>query len=453
MWTRRQFLGRLAAASAAFATGCGAGTSSLTPVDVAADGRILVIGAGAAGAACARRLRDAGRDVVVLEARGRVGGRVHTVDIEGVSLELGAQWMHGHRDHPARPWLEQAGATWAIDPEDYIGIDGDGARLTRSAMDTLWTQAERFIDTLPRLRRALGADASVADGIARFVADDVDAGDRAATSGLLHQSIALAYSGDATAQSLDALDRDESWPGSEALVDGYGRMFEPLLAGIDVRLGAPVSRIAYDGDGVRVHLDGDVLDAAAVVVTLPLGVLAARGVEFDPPLPSSHRGAIDRLGVGGFEKVLTQWSALPWDAVANVLALPRGGQPGLDHIDLRGVTGARWLASLAAGDSALDVAGLAEADAAELVRESLAPRGALGEVTAVRVTNWRDDPWARGAWSFVPVGGAYSDYDRLAEPVGGRVLFAGEATSRSWPGTVHGAMKSGQREARRILEG
>lgn len=104
-WTRRQVLGQLAAGGAAVATGCAGTAAGPTGVDVPTDGRILVIGAGAAGARCARMLRDAGRDVVVLEARDRVGGRIHTFEVDGVSLELGAQWLHGHRDHPAQPWL------------------------------------------------------------------------------------------------------------------------------------------------------------------------------------------------------------------------------------------------------------------------------------------------------------------------------------------------------------
>lgn len=87
------------------------------------------------------------------------------------------------------------------------------------------------------------------------------------------------------------------------------------------------------------------------------------------------------------------------------------------------------------------------------VQSSLAPRGLDGVAQAVHTTNWAGDPWARGAWLFVPVGGSYADVRQLAEPVGGVLLFAGEVTSRSYPGTGHGAMRSGRREARRILGG
>ncbi|HEX7448803.1 MAG TPA: FAD-dependent oxidoreductase, partial [Pirellulales bacterium] len=210
----------------------------------------------------------------------------------------------------------------------------------------------------------------------------------------------------------------------------------------------------HDAQGVRIETSLDEFAADRAIVTLPLGVLKAGQVEFSPALPPKKLAAIERLGMGLMNKVVLQYAERFWPAEAEVLGFA-SRTPGMfpQFLNLFAATGMPLLVAVVAGDYARALEPLSDeqvvARAQYALRSMFASR-TVPEPTAFRVTRWGSDPWTRGSYSYVPVAASGEDYETLAEPVGERLFFAGEATNREFPSTAHGAYLSGLREAARI---
>ncbi|MBK8264433.1 MAG: FAD-dependent oxidoreductase [Nannocystis sp.] len=235
-------------------------------------------------------------------------------------------------------------------------------------------------------------------------------------------------------------------------------MIDALAEGLDVRLATPAAAVEYDELAARVRTSADeLLEADRVIVTVPLGVLKAGALAFSPPLPVDKLTALGRLEMGSLEKVVLRFESAFWSAAGEgdlawlYLGEARGEFPFI--VDITPDAGAPTLVLLHGGARAREQLDVRDDDTlvadALLVLERL-HGGPIPAPLASHVTRWRSDPWSRGSYSFPALGQSMEDFDRLAAPVGDRVLFAGEATSRPYFGTVHGAVHSAIREAARL---
>jgi len=184
---------------------------------------------------------------------------------------------------------------------------------------------------------------------------------------------------------------------------------------------------------------------------------AVRRLEFAPPLPDRKRVSIDRLAMGTLEKVVLRFGDAFWRRPGRTNLVYLSQEPGEFPFfaDLTPYTGEPILACLYCGDFADRAAAMSDN---ELIDRAAAVVGEISGVTGRqptdgRVTRWRADPFALGAYSYLPVGSSGADLENLAEPVGSRLLFAGEATSAIYSGYVHGGIVSGAREAARLIGG
>ena len=249
--------------------------------------------------------------------------------------------------------------------------------------------------------------------------------------------------------------------GSHAMVmGGYSQLTAALSKDLDIRLRSPVSCVqSHPTGGVRVYLEnGTALDAAAAIVTVPLGVLKAGSIRFVPPLPQAKQESITRLGFGNLNKVFLEFKAPFWPEKADFFGAalePNEADPQAQRgrcfmfWNLQPSAKAPVLAGLLAGDAAHEAEGQTDmqlvASALSVLRR-LFP-GAPNPV-GVTVSRWGSDPYARGSYSYVAVGASGADYGALARPVaGGRLCFAGEHCCREHPDTVGGAMITGVRAA------
>ncbi|MGU3410561.1 flavin monoamine oxidase family protein [Microbacterium sp. M1A1_1b] len=421
---------------------------------------VIVVGAGVAGLACARALVLAGHDVVVLEARDRIGGRTWTDSALGVPVDLGASWIHGIDGNP----LWQLASAFGIDTVEFtVGSfqfdgrpiawhDPSGARVTDPAafVADLHTVDELLDDAVA----AAPTGTSYAAVVEAVVASLGWSGDRAlrVQEYLAHRSEDLCG---APVTDLDAHGLEEEHvPGDEVVFPGgYGQYARALADGLDVRTGVVVTEVAQNDERVRVTTaDGAVFSAASAVVTVPLGVLQAGDVVFDPPLPDPVAGAMQRLGFGVYDKVFLRFPTRFWGPD---WVIRQQGPAGVDWhswYDLSRVSGEPVLAALVGGAGARRLEQLTD-DA--IVAEGLAAlRRMFGDAVpspdAVRITRWAADPFARGSYSYLHVGASTEDLDLLGSPVG-RVQLAGEATWGEDPATVHGALRSGLRAASRTV--
>ncbi|MGQ0805350.1 MAG: FAD-dependent oxidoreductase [Actinomycetota bacterium] len=278
--------------------------------------RVVVIGAGVAGLAAGRALQREGYDVVVVEGRDRIGGRVWTDRSLGAPLDLGASWIHESDGNPITELARKAGAATAVtDYDNAVAYEANGRPLSGRAQAAYDDLLREVLRDAAALGEALDADTSLQRGIDGVVADlELDTADRVGLEYALNVEIEHDYAADAAELSLWWWDEGESLAGDDLVFprNGYGRVARYLAADLDVLLSHVVERIEY-GDGVTVVTDQGPVPAEHVVVTLPLGVLQAGRVGFVPELPQPKRIAIGRLGMGLLDKVYLRFAEVFWD--------------------------------------------------------------------------------------------------------------------------------------------
>jgi monoamine oxidase len=333
---------------------------------------VVVVGAGIAGLGAAQDLAAAGFDVIVIEARDRIGGRLDTARPAGwpIPVELGASWIHDVEASDLAERAERLGIATA--PFDYRQSALQSGRLV-SDPGALAAEAYEEIERSLEGAQQNEPDVSIAEALALLRADDPGDVDDATLDWVLASEIVTEYG--ATADELSAYwGLEEGSDGDDLLVlGGYGQLATDLAAGLDVRLQRPVRMIDTTDDGVEVTTDdGEVIAAGRIVVTVPLGVLRAGSIEFQPPLPDSTADAIASLGMGLLDKIWFRYDTTFWrdDALMWTWADP-GGNPLSEWFNLEPVTGEPILLALVGAATARDVATRTDAEIFELAREAL----------------------------------------------------------------------------------
>jgi monoamine oxidase len=423
----------------------------------------IVIGAGMSGVTTARMLADAGQRVVVLEGRDRIGGRMNTDRRAGFAVDLGASWVHGIDDSPLWdlvqaldvPTLEYTVGSFQVGGRPIENFDGDGRPMDAAATDRWIADVEEadrllvaeiaasspgdtYLDVTERALDRSGLEAERIDEIREFFRHRVE-------------EQCGAWIGDLDAHGLDedAIDGDEV-----IFLRGYDELPQRIGAGLDVRLGQAVTRVVRSDAGVVVHTANAEFTADRAVVTVPLGVLKAGSIVFDPALPDSVAGPISRLGMGVFNKIFIQFPDRFWSEDAYVIrALGEAGEHWHSWYDVSGVSGIPTLLTFAAGPFGRRMQDLSDdevvADVIGALRKLYGD--AVGAPQAHWITHWGEDEFSVGSYSHLALGSSHHDHDELAGPVDGVLHFAGEATWGDEPATVGAAYYSGHRAAERIL--
>ncbi|MBD2189893.1 FAD-dependent oxidoreductase [Pseudanabaena sp. FACHB-723] len=192
-----------------------------------------------------------------------------------------------------------------------------------------------------------------------------------------------------------------------------------------------------------------------VIVTVPLGVLKHGSIKFSPELPEAKLEAIEKLGMGALNKLVLKFSQQFWPSEPHTMAYING------NITDRYVEFYNWqkyvqqpiLVAIVSGSFSRSLSQVPESESTQNIMSDL--QAMFGNdillPTATLLTQWHNDPFAYGSYATFSINGNIQDCDRLSEPVGERLFFAGEATNGKYLGTVHGALLSGEREANRIV--
>lgn len=415
----------------------------------ASDPVVIVIGAGIAGLAAARTLVDAGARVVVLEASGRIGGRIHTDRSLGLPVEVGAGWVHGPDGNPISQLARSAGLeTFLTDDENLEVLRADGAPV--SDADVVRGEA-RLARLAATIDDAVDADMAMSEAIRRFGDGELD---DPLTRWMLSAYLEFLTGGSIDDISATMWDEDDGFAGADVILPaGYDQILPQLARGLDIRFGEMVQSIAYGSDGVSVITANGTFQANQLICTLPIGVLKAGSVTFNPPLPNAYQTAIQALGLGQVTKLALRFDAPFWPTDVQYFGVttePMGRWPyfknTMTYDDVPLIMG------MSLGSYAPIADAMSAEDAAADMMDVL--RGVFGteipEPTGILKSKWSRDPLALGAYSFAKVGALPDDFNRFAEPIG-PLHFAGEHTTFDYHGNVHGAYLSGIRAAEAIL--
>jgi polyamine oxidase len=427
--------------------------------------RVVVVGAGISGLTVANALTYAGVGCVVLEARDRIGGRLHTIDLAGVPIDMGGSWIHHPVGNPMRAFAEQAHIACAAgDPVPTLtGYDcGERRRLSRDEVEASLAMAyEAFPEAVEMLRIELGPLASVAEAVDAFLAGkDLPPHEARRARQGLRAVIEAEAAGMSETQSLQWMWNEFEYEGDYFGVlpaGGYRSVVETMAAGVDVRLGVEVTDVEVTANGVAVRTaDGGRQEASHVVVAVPLGVLKRGAPRFAPSLPADRIAAIERLGFGHFEKVSLRFDEPFWRAsgLSHLMLFPPDPAEATTWvIDQADFGAGSALTAIVFASNANHVLGATPDAAAQWLLDMLAQAngGSCPAPTAIAVSSWGTDPYSGGSYTHIPPGAEPADADLLGEPIGGRLLFAGEHTQSERLAYVDGAMVSGIREAKRLL--
>ena len=420
----------------------------------------IVIGAGAAGLAAARMLQDAGQSVLILEARDRIGGRIHTnYGFAPHPIECGAEYIQGE-NVVTWDWVRRCGLATlpAFDRDDRLFMYINRKLLSFSEWSTIpgiefldLTEDDQFYELLSDWVSAGKPDVS----LARFLS--------------IHQIVLSPdvyrivdnFLGDSYAANLDQLgvyglleltyegDGDRNF----RLKDGYSHLFEKFAAGLNIRYASPVTGVRWRSSGGTIHTETNMTyTAKQVVITLPLALLQENRVEFEPELPSAKLDAIQGLGAGHITKLILKFEQPFWpkkmEYCLTTLDTSTWWRPGWKRRNEAPILTAYTGASGADKLGALGREGAIRFGLQNL--EQMFGMQLADQLVDALFVDWQADSYARMAYSYVPVNGQ-GLREQLAQPIDHVLFFAGEATHPTRAATVHGALESGIRVAREIL--
>ncbi len=409
---------------------------------------VLIVGAGMAGLSAARSLADAGWPVRVIEARDRIGGRVHTNRDWGVPLEMGASWIHGTTDNPLMELARRAQAQLAA--TDYYGWAKLAVDPQLQPLDYDRSAWRRFVE---RARDHVDGGSLGAAVEAAAASADLRGSDRAQLAFYLTTEIEDEYAGDADQLSAKTFDNGDYADGEQAVVtNGYDALPGLLANGLRIVLNTPVTAIVRRENSVIVRAKNRSFEGPAAIVTVPLGVLKSGAIRFDPPLPDGHTHAVNALGFGVLSKSFFRFNRRAWkEENAFYQYIGPGGGLWSQWFTLPSAAGPIVLA-FNAGERGRWV----ESSAPENLTTRALPvvRRLFGNDISpveVRTSNWTVDPYALGAYSFHAPGSGLDDRRRLQEPISDRLYLAGEAIGVNNPATVTGAVLSGRYAAGQLM--
>jgi monoamine oxidase len=411
---------------------------------------VIIVGAGVAGLAAAAKLADAGVDVLVVEARDRIGGRVYTHHEPGFDapIELGAEFVHGM----VEPTLAMAAAA------GLVLVEVTGEHIVANGGQP--APAEGFFQHLGRVLHALDIHRTPDRSFIAFLdALDPTPDERAAALGYVQGFDAAdpGRVGERWLAASEAASAEDHFDRQFRFVRGYDGLpawLASRIPGGAITLSTPVERVLWRRGHVTVHAGGDEMTARTLVSTIPLGVLHAEAITFDPALEYDR---MIGLATGNAVRVVFRFREIFWEAIDPAASFLHGRTPLFPVWWTAYPLRVPILTGWTGGPPAEPLVGQSPDAVADCALESLArhlgmPRAELdAQVVAHWSHDWARDPYARGAYSYGGVGGIDSAR-RLAEPVDGTLFFAGEATESSGrSGTVHGAMATGQRAALEVM--
>ena len=399
--------------------------------------RVAIVGAGAAGIAAARELKRLQCEAIVLEARDRVGGRAFTdTHTFGMPIDRGCAYLHSAERNPLARYAQAHGFSVierSIRWRQRVG----GRELTGEDQRRYYEAFQRYESSIADAARA-GRDVPAAEVVP---SDEYRAQFDAVMGWLMGVDT----------EHVSTLDYDRydnsdlNWP----VLEGLGAVVAHAASGLDIRLSERVHRIDWSGGSIRIASSGGVIEADAVIITVPTTVLATTPIDFSPALPTAYEDAFVHVPLGIANKVFFEFEPgrLPAGDMYHFVGSDQTARTASYAIR---PAGQELLLAYFGGGLARELEVRNELE--QFAREELASifgGDLIKHIRSATCTRWASDPLARGSYSAAEPGYAHMR-EQLNVPIAGKIFFAGEAGSIRDFGTVHGAWFSGESAARAV---
>jgi monoamine oxidase len=405
------------------------------------DADIVVIGAGAAGIAAARRIMAANRKVIVVEAANQIGGRCQTdTSTFDVPFDRGARWMHNPETNPMIKLARAAGLEITTAPS--------GQKIRIGRRNARPGETEEFLAALVRANRAID-DASRRGDVSCAAVLPKDLGDWAGTAEFI---LGANFAGK-DLKEISVVDKARAQDRNTAIAcrQGLGTLIARLGEQVPLSLSTPAKRLSWSRRDVMVDTPNGKIVARAAVITVSSNVLAGGTIKFDPDIPKRILDAAAKLSLGSYDRIVLQMPGNPLGVARDDVIIEQSNstRTALLYANM----GSSSLCSIdVAGSFGRDLSAQGEQAMVAFAKEWLTKLFGSDAAAAVKkssTTRWNAAPFVQGAMS-VAAPGAQSSRKALTEPVG-CMYFAGEAAHETLWGTVDGAWESGERAAEAAL--
>lgn len=420
--------------------------------------RIVVIGAGLSGLAAARELHRYGHEVVMVEARERIGGRIWTSSKwTDMPLDLGATWIHGTQDNPLTNLAQDINAKRLTTRYGNAVTYNTSGKTLSGAEEIRMENLRKQVFRVLKAAQVRDADASIRQVIKPLMSQLQKSSETYRfINFILSGAIEQEYSGSAENLSAQWYDSAQGFDGDDVLfAQGFKVIPEFLAQGLQIELGQVVKEIQWQRSPLRVITQKSEFIADHVVVTLPLGVLKAKSVRFSPELPRSKQSAIATLGMGVLNKCYLRFPNVFWNVDVDWLEYvsARHGE-WTEWVSFKQAANMPILLGFNAADRGREIEAWSDVQIVTSAMKTLRTiyGVSIPEPIDFQITRWASDPFSLGSYSYNPVGAVPKIRQELAAPLEKAVFFAGEASNNDYFGTAHGAYLSGLRAANEILK-
>jgi monoamine oxidase len=411
---------------------------------------VLIIGAGISGLAAAKKLKDKGFTVIVLEAQEKTGGRLRTDRSLGIAFDEGASWIHGPNGNPITKLASQAGAnTYLTDDDNLEVFDNNGTAYSDAFLDRQYTKFEKALNAVRRAGTKRQSFQTIFNSLYPTQENN-----------RLWKYMLSAYlefdTGDISKLSSKHFYDDEAFSGKDVIViNGYDKVANFLGQGLDIRLNSRVTEINYNATKSLVNVNENLIEADYVIVSVPLGVLKNNSIAFKPSLPATKVAAIQNIQMGNVNKFLFIWDAPFWDTNIQYIGYTPETKGKFNYLMnmMKFLPTTNGLMTFAYGDYATVTETMTDT---QIISEVMAQLKTIYGNSIPNPTNMLRTKWGQnintfGAYSFATNGTTSADFDTMATEINNKLFFAGEHTERDYRASVHGAYLSGIREADKII--
>lgn len=416
-------------------------------------GHVLVLGGGMSGLAAAKELSQNGYSVEVIEARNRLGGRIHTNLDWGYPLELGASYIHGVQKNPLVELSKKANSPLFLPPEENVEFWSQGKSLRRPMIRKMEEKVADLISSLESKSDSYSDTLSFSDllrkenpnlkGIEQDLYDWMVLTTEAAVAFDLENLSAKTH-----------LEEGETFSGPDMVfLNGYASLLPYLSNGLKLHLGEEVNLVKQTQSGVRFQSKNKSWEGDFAVISIPLGVLQKGKVSFEPGLSLAKKNSLSRLKMGLLNKLYLEWDEPFWNPELGTIGTRQEKRDFRYTISLLPLYKKPTLLSFVAGKFAKECESFSKKELETMFLSRL--EAELGKKIPkpkrILYTRWSEDPYAYGSYAAFAIGSTGNDMDTLGAREN-RLFFCGEHTSRAHYGYVHGAYLSGLRVAKEIQE-